>query len=60
MRDEDGGVLPIGAVILYEMIPQPMSPRIFQRESLRGQTKYSIQFFFRLSVFTFIILILNE
>ena len=38
IRDEDDGILPIGAVIFSETIPQPMSPRIFQRKSLRGQS----------------------
>lgn len=42
MQNEDVGILPIGAVILYEMIPLPMSPRVFQRKSLRGQTKHFV------------------
>ena len=36
-----------------------MSPRIFQRKSLRGQTKYFIQIFTRPSLLACIILILN-
>ncbi len=36
---KDDGILPIGAVILYGMIPQPTSPRVFQRKSLRGTTE---------------------
>ena len=37
-----------------------MTPRIFQRKSLRGQTKYLIQFFFCLSSFTHIVFLLYE
>lgn len=37
-RDEGGGILPIRAVSFDELIPLHMSPRIFQRKSLRGQT----------------------
>ena len=35
--NEGDGILPTRAVILYGMIPLRMSPRIFQRKSLRGQ-----------------------
>ncbi len=42
------------------MIPQPMSLGIFQPKSLRGQTKYLMQFLFRLSILTHIVFILYE
>ncbi len=57
---EDGGILPIGAVILLGTIPQPMSLGVFQPKSLRGQTKYLIQFFFCLSSLTHIVFVLYE
>ena len=37
-----------------------MTPRVFQRKSLRGQTKYLIQFFFRLPPLAHIVFILYE
>ena len=48
------------AVVLYGTIPQHMSPRVFQRKSLRGQTKYLMQFFFCLSSLAHIVFILYE
>ncbi len=60
VRNEDGGILPTGAVILDGMIPLPVSPRIFQRKSLRGQTKHCTQFFFCLSFLTHVVFVLNE
>ena len=57
---EGGGILPAGAVVFFETIPLPASPRVFQRKSVRGQTEYSIQFFFRLTFPAHIVLILYE
>ena len=37
-----------------------MSPRVFQRKSLRGQTKHLIQFFFRLPLLAHIVFVLYE
>ena len=37
-----------------------MTPRIFQRKSLRGQTKHLIQFFFRLPFLAHIVFLLYE
>ena len=37
-----------------------MSPRVFQRKSLRGQTKYLMQFFFRLPLLAHIVFVLYE
>ncbi len=36
---EGDGILQIGAVTFYEVIPLPIRPRVFQRKSLRGQTQ---------------------
>ncbi len=57
---EDGGILPIGAVALNGAIHQPMSLRIFQRKSLRGQTKYLVQLLCRLAPRTHIVFVLYE
>ncbi len=60
VRSWDGGILPIHAVALMGAIPHGMSLRIFQRKSLRGQTKHLIQFFFCLSLPAHIVFILYE